>query len=113
MAPSSGIGVHQLFVSISDGSVVTFKDQRLRIESSHISGPIYTQFGVYNRGVYGPIGPIKGPSNRFFFIQSIENFRPDTIDVLLPAIESNGAIIQAEPVKFKLTKNPSLVGLCQ
>lgn len=111
--PSSGIGVHQLYVNVSADAMVSFKDQRLKIESPELASPVYSQFGTYNRGVYGAIGVLKGPINQFFFIQGINNIRPKNIEVTLPEIEINGRTIQPPPAKFTLNQKPVLAGLCQ
>lgn len=113
MAPSSGIGVSQIFVSVPAETNLAFKEQRVKIESDSLTGPIFTQFGQYNRGAYESVGLLKGPIKQSFLVESVEGYRPAKIRVSLPEIEINGQSLQPEPVAFALSQSPAVVGLCQ
>jgi hypothetical protein len=113
MTPSTGIGINELIINVTADTNLVFKEQRIKIESDELSSPIYTQFGQYNRGVYGGVGLLKGPTNRNLFIENIGNHRPSTIKVTLPQLEINGRTLQPEPVNFILYQRPAIVGLCQ
>jgi hypothetical protein len=113
MSPSTGIGMFSLFVSLPAGTTMSFRDQRIKVESGDIPNPIFTQFGEYYRGIYGPIGQLQGPLNRSFLVEAIEALRPKEIRVTLPEFEINGRTVHPEAVSFTLSQTPAIVGLCQ
>lgn len=113
MTPSSGIGATRLEVKVPAGTTVSFLDQRLKVESSDVQGPLFARFGTYDHGVYRDIGELTGPAEWSFAIDAIARPRPDKITVSLPDISINGQSVHAEPVRFSLSQRPTLVGLCQ
>ena len=113
LTPSRGIGVAALNVHVPANAKVSFSEQRIKIESSELPSPLYSQFGAYNKGDYRPIGVLSGPLDERFAIESYEKVRPKEMQVTLPPVVINGRSITPAPVAFTLTQKPGLVGLCQ